>query len=180
MRLKQVGVSLLEFVIGLVLLAIVLLGVTLFYANYTRQLDPVFQFRAVSLAEALTEQVLAVKYDHANQPYQQLRCGVNTGVCSNQRLAGHDKISQFTAVDDFQFWCNSNEPGIAGPINGQTLAEQLELPHPNLYQRLTLSSCVTAETDDQAPSQPYKRVSINVKIDGGDSLSFILHRYNIL
>ncbi|MGB5855237.1 MAG: prepilin-type cleavage/methylation-like protein [Oceanisphaera sp.] len=184
-KLKQAGVSLLEFVLGLVLLSIVLLGVTLFYANNTRQLDPVFQFRAVSLAEAIAEQVLVVKYDANNNPYQQLRCDIEGEngespevVCSNEIVTTDNKITEFSVVDDFQLWCDDNLRGATGPINGEVLAEQLGLPHEKLYQRFSIVSCV--EPIDDAPNPPYKLVTIKVKIDTGDSISFTLHRYNIL
>lgn len=174
---KQAGVSLLEFVIGLALLAIILLGATLFYANHTRQLDPVFQFRAVSLAEAVAEQVLVVKYDKVNEPYLKKRCGIDgVTICDNAIVANEHKITEFTVLDDFQWWCDINAPLDGGPINGEELANQLSLPHPNLYQRLTLTSCVTLINDQ---SIPFKQVSIKIKIDAGDTLSFTLHRYNI-
>ena len=170
----QAGVSLLEFVIGLVLLAIILLGVTLFYANYTRQLDPVFQFRAVSLAEALAEQVLAVKYDAANNPFEQKRCV--TDECMYKRDQANSKLAEFEQVDDFQLWCNSGTEGEA-PINGSVLAEQLGLPRRELYQRFTVETCVNLDNKKSDP--PFKTVSINISIDSGSAITFLLQRYNI-
>lgn len=176
-RSGQAGVSLLEFVIGLVLLAIILLGVTLFYSSYTRQLDPVFQFRAVSLAEAVAEQVLAVKYDAANNPFEQKRCGEDgAAACANTPTASPAQaeqglISAFSVVDDFALWCNN-------AIAGNTLAQQLGLSRVELYQRFTVSSCV--EPMPKIGGEPaYKKVSIKVSIDSGSSISFQLQRYNI-
>lgn len=185
-KFQQAGVSLLEFVIGLVLLAIILLGVTLFFASQHRQLDPVFQFRAVSLAEALAEQVLTVKYDHNNQPYQQTRCGIpdsegNSLACKNRPsdFTGMDiELKNFTSVDDFQLWCSTGLHNTIGPIKGDELARQLDLPRTELYQRFTVETCVTL--DDSTPDIPFKQVSIKVGIDSDASLSFRLQRYNIL
>ena len=174
-RSVQAGVSLLEFVIGLVLLAIILLGVTLFYANYTRQLDPVFQFRAVSLAEAVAEQVIAVKYDANNDPYQKVRCEVtqNAPACSDTPILINEPydITNFTVVDDFQLWCDN------GAINGEVLAEQLAIPHSHLYNKFSINTCVELKQDLQSNS--YKNVTINITIDSDATLSFILRRYNI-
>lgn len=184
-RCAQAGVSLLEFVIGLVLLAIILLGVTLFSVNQARQLDPVFQFRAVSLVEAVVEQVLVVKYDAENNPYQKVRCDISSeegqlpqASCSNTIVATDNKITEFTVVDDFQWWCDSNAPAGGGAIAGHLLAQQLGLPHPHLYRRLSIVSCV--KPIEEASNPPYKRVTIKVNINAGDSLTFSLHRYNIL
>lgn len=181
-KFKQAGVSLLEFVIGLVLLSIVLLGVTLFYAGQKQQLDPVFQFRAVSLAEALAEQVLSVKYDGGNNPFEQKRCGVDKNAagimrgCDNKRDTAHVKLADFEQVDDFQLWCNS---GVAGenPINGSLLASQLDLPRTELYQRFTVETCVNL--DNRNSVLPFKTVSINISIDSSSTITFLLQRYNI-
>lgn len=179
-NLKQTGISLLEFVLGLVLLSIILLGVTLFFAGQQRQLDPVFQFRAVSLAEAVAEQVIAVKYDINNNPFEQQRC-VNTPTaplpCLDKPSINasseppHD-ITTFTVVDDFNLWCDS-------AIKGRVLAEQLGLPQPELYQNFTVATCVNpSDGDEENPY--YKEVSIKVSINSGANITFKLQRYNIL
>ncbi|MGR7921713.1 type IV pilus modification PilV family protein [Zobellella denitrificans] len=179
---RQGGVSLLEFVLGLTILAIVLVGSTLFFAAQPRLLDPVFQYRAVALAEALAEQILAVRYDPGNDPAAQQRCGISTGatVCENKPSAqaeAEPRLGNFTAVDDFQLWCNNGHHGALGAIDGELLAEQLALPATPLYRRFKVETCVGSETDDSG--QPFKKVTIDVDIDQGGTLSFVLHRYNI-
>lgn len=167
---RHSGVSLLEFVLGLTILAIVLVGVGLFFASQPRQLDPVFQFRAVSLAEALTEQIMAVKYDANNKPDKQKRCGIDgEKKCANSpQASAPGDVRSFDVVDDFQLWCGTNT------INGETLASQLSLPETQLYRRFTVETCV--ELDE---TETFKQVTIKVGIDQGSTLSFVLHRYNI-
>ncbi|WP_298716520.1 prepilin-type cleavage/methylation-like protein [uncultured Oceanisphaera sp.] len=174
------GVSLVEYVLGLAILAIVLVGVGLFFLSQPRQLDPVFQFRAVSLAEALAEQVLAVKYDGNNNPAAQERCGINgVTACANSPQASTTNITDFKVVDDFQLWCGANA------VDGQTLASDLGLSSSELYSRFSVATCVetpaplTPGYDETDPALFMKKVSINISIDQGDTLSFILHRYNI-
>lgn len=177
LKTSQKGVSLIEFVIGLVLLAIVLLGSTLFFAAQKNQLDPVFQFRAVSLAEALAEQVLAVKYDANNNPFEQVRCGLNEAEdCLDSPTASRSpaetaSLSDFTQLDDFQLWCGDYA------INGEKLADDLNLARATLYQSFTVATCVELITPLEPPH--YKNVTINVSRHGGDKLSFHLQRYNI-
>ncbi|MFP2769488.1 type IV pilus modification PilV family protein [Oceanisphaera sp. KMM 10153] len=169
---RNSGVSLLEFVLGLMILAIVLVGGGLFFASQPRQLDPVFQFRAVSLAEALTEHVLAVKFDERNQPDKQLRCTVNCTKEKNFATDGKESgLSDFDDVDDFQIWCDD------GAINGEELANQLGLTEVRLYRRFTVETCVAMNDDD--PANIFKQVEIKVSIERGSTLSFTLHRYNI-
>ncbi|OIN14014.1 type IV pilus modification PilV family protein [Oceanisphaera psychrotolerans] len=175
----QRGISLLEYVLGLVILAIVLVGAGLFFLSQPRQLDPVFQFRAVSLAEALAEQIVAVKYDANNNPVAQERCGIDgVPACANSpQASASDEVSSFAVVDDFQLWCNDGEKGAVGAVGGEALAAQLDLPEAQLYRRFTVETCVSVNEDD--PDNIFKRVEIKVAIDQGTTLSFTLHRYNI-
>ncbi|AEY01691.1 prepilin-type cleavage/methylation-like protein [Oceanimonas sp. GK1] len=173
MRRANAGLSLLEYVVGLAILAIVLVGAGLFFLSQPRQLDPVFQFRAVSLAEALAEQVMAVKYDAENNPQSQIRCGLDgADACTlpPSPVVGSD-LTDFVAVEDFNLWCEG------GAINGNVLAGQLKLTRAQLYARYTAQTCVTLNTDD--PSVPFKEVIISIKDQNGSDLSFTLHRYNI-
>ncbi|WP_417614485.1 type IV pilus modification PilV family protein [Oceanisphaera sp.] len=179
---KQTGLSLVEFVLGLVILAIVLVGVGIFFSSQHRQLDPVFQFRAVSLAEALTEQIWSVKYDDNNNPSVQERCGITPSVigCINtSSLASTANIKDFTVVDDFNLWCGANA------IDGQTLASDLGLPAPELYSRFNVETCVESPPalmpgyDEANPVLFVKKVRINIIIIQGGTLTFELHRYNI-
>ncbi|MBR9857205.1 MAG: prepilin-type N-terminal cleavage/methylation domain-containing protein [Gammaproteobacteria bacterium] len=172
---RNSGVSLVEYVLGLAILAIVLVGVGFFFLSQPRQLDPVFQFRAVSLAEALSEQVLAVKYDANNNPTAQERCGINgVTACANSPKASTTNITDFKVVDDFQLWCNDGENGAQGTIDGETLAGQLSLPETQLYRRFKIETCVEPDA-----TEPFKTVTIKVSIEQGSTLSFVLHRYNI-
>lgn len=183
-RAPQAGFSLLEYVLGLTVLAIVLVGVGIYVLSYPRQLDSIFQFRAVALAEAVAEQVISVKYDHANNPYleeDKQRCGAADFPCSNMPNENLEKVSDFSAVDDFQLWCADGERKAIGPIKGDKLAEMLDLPQPNLYRDFTLETCVTppSSADQETNKELVKTVTINVAIGNRDRLSFILHRYNI-
>ncbi|WP_370462305.1 prepilin-type cleavage/methylation-like protein [Oceanimonas sp. MB9] len=161
---------------GLAVLAIILVGTGLFISSQPRQLDPVFQFRAVALAEVLSEQVLAVKYDGQNDPYadEHKRCGIGSApACRNASTAGAGAgIEDFSHVDDFRLWCGDDNA-----ITGNVLADQLKLTRAPLYARYTVQTCVTLNTDD--PSATFKEVIISIADQNGSDLSFTLHRYNI-
>ncbi|WP_319784265.1 prepilin-type cleavage/methylation-like protein [Oceanisphaera sp. IT1-181] len=180
------GVSLIEFVLGLTILAIVLVGVGLFFASQPRQLDPVFQFRAASLAEALAEQVWSVKYDTNNDPNLQTRCGVTPDVdCKNVHQASTTNIKDFFVLDDFQKWCDNGENGALGAIDGETLASDLGMYAPELYSRFSVTTCVKLPPplnpgyDKTDPDLFIKKITMIISIDSSDTLSFELHRYNL-
>ena len=181
-RAPQAGFSLLEYVLGLTVLAIVLVGVGIYLLSYPRQLDSIFQFRAVALAEAVAEQVISVKYDHANNPYlaDKQRCGAADFPCSNMPNENLEKVSDFSAVDDFQLWCADGERKAIGPIKGDKLAQMLDLPQPNLYHDFTLETCVELPLgSEEDGDELVKKVTITVNIGSRDQLSFKLDRYNI-
>lgn len=174
MRCREQGVSLLEYVVGLAVLAIVMVGVGLFFLSQPRQLDPVFQFRAVSLAEALVDEVLSAQYDDANNPDLQVRCS-DAGeepACVNAATADGNALGDFTQLDDFGLWC-----GDEAAIEGETLAGQLGLDRTGLYGRFQTQVCVLRDQDDAG--QWFKRVTIRIEERGGSRLAFDVHRYNI-
>ncbi|WP_157953584.1 prepilin-type cleavage/methylation-like protein [Zobellella maritima] len=163
------GISLLEFVLGIALLGLVLAGGSLFfYGQQKQRLDPVFQVRAVSLAQALSEQLFAVKYDEQNKPEQQSLCAAN---CTNVNQFGSDAnesgLADFDDVDDFHDWCEPND------ISGDQLATAMGLDA-DYYQGYGVSVCVT-----EGAVATYKVVEIKVSPPAGASIDFVLHRYNI-
>jgi MSHA pilin protein MshD len=170
---RQRGVSLMELVLGMALLGIVLAGGSLFfYGQQKQRLDPVFQVRAVSLAQALSEQIIAVKYDEANNPEQQRVCEPNPpNQCTPADQFGPDGpesvLADFDDVDDFHDWCEPND------IEGEQLAAAMGLDA-DYYRGYGVSVCVT----EGAPGE-YKSVAIKVTPPAGASIDFSLHRYNI-
>lgn len=169
---RQRGISLIELVLGLALLGIVLAGVSLFfYGQQKQRLDPLFQVRAVSLAQALSEQIIAVKYDANNNPATQERCGID-GVeeCANSpQTSAPGDVRSFNVVDDFHAWCEAN----GNAIDGDQLAAAMGLDA-DYYQGYGVSVCVT----EGAPAE-YKIVEVKVTPPAGASIDFSLHRYNI-
>ncbi|GHA12092.1 type IV pilus modification PilV family protein [Oceanisphaera arctica] len=163
------GVSLVELVLGIALLGIVLAGGSLFfYGQQKQRLDPVFQVRAVSLAQALSEQIIAVKFDEHNKPEQQSLCATN---CTNAHQFGPDGgetvAGDFDDVDDFHVWCEPNG------IGGDQLAAAMGLDA-RYYQGYRVSVCVS-----EGSAAIYKVVEIKVTPPAGAGIDFALHRYNI-
>lgn len=58
------------------------------------------------------------------------------------------------------------------------MAVRLSMPHSNLYQDITLASCVENATDSAGTA--FKQVTITVNIKQGGDITFNLRRYNIL
>lgn len=166
MRCHSRGIGLFELVIGIAILSVLLGGVTLFfYGQQQSRLDPVFQYRAVSLAEALGERILAVKYDHANDPDSQFTCAPDS--CTPVASFGPEAGEDFDDVDDFHAWCG------ADAIAGDQLAAAMMLDG-RYYREFSVSVCV-----GEGVAAEYKRVEIAVTSPMGGTIGFDLRRYNI-
>ncbi|MGN5139065.1 type IV pilus modification PilV family protein [Aeromonas sp. 164P] len=108
---RQQGFSLIELVVGMVLLAIALTSVLGLLINLgPRSVDPVQQLRAAQLAERLGNEILQRHYDEQSPPDGRFRCGETVPAetippCSAPASYGpdQDELSpyQFDDVDDF-------------------------------------------------------------------------------
>jgi MSHA pilin protein MshD len=115
MSVKQSkGFTLIELVIGIVVIAIVTLVVTAGLGSLFRQtVDPWQQVRAAELGQSLMNDIMARKFDESNTAV--LRCSGNAADCTNPPEAlvcpdignplpnteGNETRSDFDDVDDF-------------------------------------------------------------------------------
>jgi MSHA pilin protein MshD len=162
------GVSLLEFVLGIALMGIVLAGCSLFFWGQRQaQLDPVLQLRATTLAHALSQQILAVKFDEQNDPYNQLLCSAADCTAADEfgPEAGESVLADFDDVDDFHGWC-------ASPVAAKDTG--LALLRPELYEGYQLQVCVSTGQADKE-----KQILLDVLLPTGSKIGFMIHRYNI-
>ncbi len=162
------GISLLEFVLGIALMGIVLAGCSLFFWGQRQaQLDPVLQLRATTLAHALSQQILAVKFDELNDPYNQLLCSAATCTPADDfgPETGESVFADFDDVDDFHVWC-------ASPVAAKDAG--LALLRPELYEGYQLQVCVSTGQADKD-----KQLVLEVLLPTGSGIDFVMHRYNI-
>jgi|GEM_PF-157259 len=99
------GFTLLEIVIGMVVLSIALMTMTSVLAPQTKQgIDPIWQVRAVALASSLSNEILAKPFDNNSNPAGNLtRCNEITA-CTLSASLGPDGLEtrlDFNDVDDF-------------------------------------------------------------------------------
>ena len=98
----QNGVSLIEMIVFIIVVGI---ASSALFATYNYSLlhntDPLIQVRALELAQAKLDEVLALKYD-ANTPTGGIpACGTPTGVaCNNTPDANMNDVDDFNGVSD--------------------------------------------------------------------------------
>lgn len=109
------GFTLIEFIVGIVLLAVALTGILGLLVNQApKAVDPVQQVRAAQLAQRILSEVLQKSFDeHSDHNGGRFRCGETAGTpavtypaCTDSASYGPDsgetRPYQFNDVDDYQ------------------------------------------------------------------------------
>ena len=103
---KNQGVSLIELIVFIIVISIASTGLFRVYTySATRSADPLIQVRAIELAQARLDEILALKYD-ANTPTGGIpACGATgTGVtstaCNNTPDADMNDVDDYNNVSD--------------------------------------------------------------------------------
>ena len=117
MNNKQRGFTLIEIVIGIVVLAVALTIVTgVFLPQANKMTTPMYQIKATALGKSIMNQVLIRYYDEVNaRSNGAIRCGkeINgvTIACSSLGLDVGETSGNpngFNDVDDYHVYCNSD------------------------------------------------------------------------
>ena len=204
MRSLKRGFTLIELIVGIVLLAIALTGILGLLVNQAPQaVDPVQQVRAAQLAQRILGEMLEKSFDeHSDHNGGRFRCGETAGTpavtypaCTDSANYGPDsgetRPYQFNDVDDYQtsaICAATKEPpscdGDWVPANyfsthsGQKSGESEYL---NFWIRIR----VTADDLGQAPPPCThgipcvgKRLELTVRLPDGGEVDFALYRGN--
>ncbi len=190
------GFTLIECVIGIVLLSIamiLLVGTFLPMMNYQSQ--PIYQVRAAALGHSMLDEALSRSFDENSDRSGGTRnlryCGTagsgeeSAGPCTVPSAYGLDaaegtsrNFTLYNDVDDFDNFCAGKSGRSA--LSGDEIASLLGLDT-SLYSQYRVTICVTSapewlglsSRDDVA-----KKVVVSVITPAGDSLSFVAYRSN--
>ncbi|MBE0364910.1 MSHA pilin protein MshD [Pseudoalteromonas ulvae UL12] len=152
----QNGFTLIELIIGIVILSITLTIITGLLAPQARQsADPVVQIRATALGQALMNEILAKSFDQQSQrnaPW--LRCGEGTLICTVQSSFGPDCLD------------SSKTPPAC---SGSSLESRATFNDVDDYHNLTLNSDAEFAAFFNLPTDYYKGFSISVSVAYDDN-----------
>lgn len=149
---KQMGYSLLELVIAIVILAFVFLIIAVaFLPQVEQSTKPLLQLRTSAIAQAYIEQILSKRFDENNGVGAVTRCNESgQPACSTVFGPESETRSQYDDVDDYH--ALSDQPPI--DVNGTTL---------NQYAGYQVNVSVTYDGTTYAlPSQAIKRIDVTV------------------
>lgn len=169
------GFTLVEIVVGLVVLAIALVGIssTLFQQS-RNSVDPVYQVRATELGQSLLTEILALDFDQANsQGSSAGSCNpVPPRQCSTTLGAEEPSREDWNDVDDFDGYTTAGEL-----LSGATISD--------LYRNFEVSVTVcyaatsTGSCGPDATIEDYKRIQVDVTTPNGQVITFAAYRGNL-
>ncbi|WP_115720051.1 type IV pilus modification PilV family protein [Gallaecimonas mangrovi] len=169
--LRQRGVTLIELIIGMVVLGIAITLITSSLLPLAlNNTDPWHQVRAAELGQSLMNEILAKRYDE-NSPSTQLRCGETGAPACSSSLgpeSGETRDS-YDDVDDYN--------GLV--LTGTDIANILNESLNSIYSQYRVS--VTVVYDGNAlglsPDEA-KRIDVTVTTPGGSATVFSAYKGN--
>ena len=181
------GFTLIEFVVGIVLLAIALTGILGLLINQAPQgVDPVQQVRAAQLAQRILGEMLEKSFDeHSDHNGGRFRCGETAGVpaftyppCTASADYGPDggetRPYTFNDVDDFD---------TAGRwVDASYFTQASAASSEEEYRRYQVKIAVVPDTlfgsAGEGVESIGKRITLTVRLPDGSELVFGLYRGN--
>lgn len=170
------GFTLIEIVIGIVVLAIALVGLSAtLFPQAQRSVDPVYQVRATELGQSLLTEIISLSFDQANnQAGGNNRCSDSAPrVCTapaDLGPEGGEGREDYNDVDDFNGFSTSGDL-----LTGATVSD--------LYKNFTLvvSVCYTPSVTGACTNNitNYKKVETQVTTPSDLVITFTAYRGNL-
>ncbi len=186
---KQWGITLVEMIIALVLMAIAIAAFTSFLVPQIRDSAlPSYQTRAAALAQSFLSQIMARSFDqNSDRDGGGIRCDEGTSVCTPPQALGPDSgesnPSQFNDVDDYiGCWgtpetlsqCQGNDRGDITDVLGESSADK--------YRNFRVEvSVVYDNLNSSAPSLQvtnYKKITVVIFAGYAQPLTLVAIRGN--
>jgi len=170
MNSKHAGFTLIEIVVGIVVLAVSLTIVTsIFLPQANKMTTPMYQIKATALGKSLMNQMLIRYYDDVNARSNGfIRCGAIVACSSTLGLdAGESKASPngFNDVDDYHAYCNDDP---------KTTLQLFTNEYPGYGARV----CVTESTKFAGDSDAAKRLVLTVFMPNNEGITFTAFKGN--
>lgn len=172
MLLKQRGVTLIELIIGIVVLGIALSLITSVLGPlYSKTIDPWHQVRAAELGQSLMNEMMSRRFDkNSFKDGSLLRCGeMNAEVCSTIPVNSAINRAAFTGIEDYNGYT----------ATGDAIVDATDDNLTGLYRQYTLTVAVTNAAFDSTGLIPLQRlITITVTTPTGSSLKFTAYKGN--
>jgi len=178
-RNKTQGFTLVELIMGIVILAIALsLLATLIFPKSAQSIQPLQQMRAAELAQSLMNEIKAQAYDQQSDHNGGIwRCGETMAgqiipACTTPSNYGPDQSEtriNYNDVDDYDSQGSFVNPARSDGTSLATL-------YPNFKVRITVNS--DDSLNGSSGNNIAKRIDITVQLPSGEQLDFSSYRWN--
>ena len=175
MSLRQKGFTLVEIIVGIVVLSIAMtLLAVIIFPQAQRSVEPVFQVRAASLGQALLEEIVSKAFDeHSDRFGGQLRCSeAEAPLCST--IVGPDADetrAAFNDVDDYH-GLRSIEDALGSDLSAYYADFDVQV---DVCYSSATGECIEAPNAEQ---MRYKRVAVRVTTPTNQAFTFATIRGN--
>jgi len=170
------GFTIIEIIVGIIVLAISMLGFSVaFGPQVQRSVDTIYQVRATELGSSLLNEIISLSFDQANnRAGGSVRCGslapnLCTATIDFGPESGEDR-ARFNDVDDFH-----NFSGAGELLTGATISDLYK----NFVVTVTVCYTETASAACTNSIEDYKQVKVTVTTPNGQVFSFTSYRGNI-
>ncbi|WP_017221682.1 type IV pilus modification PilV family protein [Moritella dasanensis] len=187
MNNKQRGFTLIEIVVGIVVLAVALTIVTgVFLPQANKMTSPMYQIKATALGKSIMNQVLIRYYDDVN-----VRSGSFSPCtsCTDDADLGPEfpesrvNPNNFNDVDDYNVYCDVNHDGSANTnYNPQLARQQLTNNSDNSYNGYGIRICVSLAADKfvtgSTANNVAKRISLTIFMPNNEEITLTSFKGN--
>ncbi len=180
MRCKSAGFTLIEIIVGIVVMAIAIVSFTSILAPQAIQsVNPVMQVKAAELAQSLMNEILAKSYDeNSDHDGSRWRCGetvdgLTIPDCST--VMGPEESSRllYNDVDDYDTDGSYLAAASLTNASNEVIGEQ----YPNFSVRIAVV-VDSSGFHNGGSGSPAKRIDIYIRPPAGDDLVFSAFRGN--
>lgn len=181
------GFTLIELVVGIVLLSVALTGILGLLVNQAPQaVDPVQQVRAAQLAQRVLNEVLQKSFDeHSDHNGGRFRCGETAGTppvtyaactpaASYGKDAGESAPYTFNDVDDF----DTAGQWVAANLFTQQAAGISDEEYRNYQLRIRVTADDLLASAGKDAASIGKRIELTVRLPDSSEVEFALYRGN--
>lgn len=169
---SQRGFTLVEIIVGIVVLAIALTLITSIILPAARQsVTPVYQVRAAELGQAMLNEILSKSFDEqSDRQGGQVRCGEEGVNCTDSSNFGPDNEDRdrFDDVDDYHQLTSIES----------ALGEDLSNRYPNYTVLVDVCYSDSSGTCGNQPDPLFKRILVTVTTPEGQNFDFSAVRGN--
>jgi len=183
MNNKQRGFTLIEIVVGIVVLAVSLTVITsVFLPQANKMTAPMYQIKATALGKSTMNQVLIRYYDEQNLVSGSFSpCATCTAAADfgTDGIENRNNPNGFNDVDDYNVYCDVNGDGSVNTDYDPQVAREVLINNPERpYNGYGIRICVTESDKFDGDTDAAKRIVLTVFMPNNETITLTSFKGN--